>query len=1135
MVPPIPREVDRITAGVLRNVERVVKGNEANQTMIGKSKPSTTTLTPPDEERSSGLDPAGMGATIPSNRKSLQGNESQGDDASTKLRHPNCHLPQRDQVDRHSQSLPTVEGEDAVSNSTHSSISIENHSQRMKPAGSTDFTEPTGAGATSAGGTAAKTEHTTKRRASIRIDDDAVREFGQPSSRVKRVRIGNDSTLYFEKHQPPTGLDVTTAIKSGDQMIDPELPFEQHQPPLRLDGATTTRSDDDPIVDPEPPLEQHQPPLRLDVDTAIKLGDPTVDPEPPPKTTSDVASIGPSDPQAWLTTDMSVFFPSTIKPPRFDQSPRPLLCRLLKAIAKKVEQTPNKVPFRFERTPEAAAHNSEIIQRHGYSLANCFKTMPNSTVSPGSEFRKIVHLEALIGRHPYWPKIKKTMTEGASAPVKAVPLERARVQENIVQAERGNHKSAKDNKEVLHKQLDKDITKGFALPILLDTAHRIHGSRIIPMSIQDQFSIDEKGNRIKKQRLCQDQSFSNGFCPSTNDMVDEHQLTDLVYGKTLERIIHYIVALRTRHPTKAIFIGKYDIDAAYRRITSAPDTCAECIVVDEDGIAHIYLRLTFGGSPNPAIFCEVSEVATDLANEILLCPEWTPSIVSGPLQKYIGEPVRVPEDVPFGQAAPMAVDPDPQECGKVDVFVDDLISAFLDTAENIARVPAIIPLVLHLLGRPVADDEPIDRNEFLSITKLLAEGTPAEIQTVLGWLLDAHRLLVLLPKDKYDEWTRDIRKIIKHKGCQWKMFRTTKGRLNHCGMTIPHMRHFLNRMHQFEAQQGGDDRNDNSFVRIPSSIICDLELMLLFLKYAYEGVSMNLLTIRRPTHVYASDSCKERNKAGMGGYSVTSGRAWRFQFPRDIANDPLVTNNLLEYMATVVTIWIDEIYGHIPADSSILSTTDSSSAAGWLHKSSFRDSHPGHEKISRHLARLAIEGKWQINPQHIRGIYNFVSDLLSRELHMPNDVLLTLLRTKFHAQIPKTFQIFPLPPEVESWIYSTVQSTIESGTEKQSQPTRNLTGHGIVGWNTWRSSASLTTNSSTASNTSAPRQPWSNFSSYVYDGPSLVQVTRETFEATLSGKPLANWWRASGQTAEKAPATSRLAPTRSFAPNSTSS
>jgi hypothetical protein len=48
------------------------------------------------------------------------------------------------------------------------------------------------------------------------------------------------------------------------------------------------------------------------------------------------------------------------------------------------------------------------------------------------------------------------------------------------------------------------------------------------------------------------------------------------------------------------------------------------------------------------------------------------------------------------------------------------------------------------------------RRNILSLPKLLVEGTPDEHHIILGWLLDTHRLLVLLPKDMFKSWLEDL-------------------------------------------------------------------------------------------------------------------------------------------------------------------------------------------------------------------------------------------------------------------------------------------------------------------------------------------------------------------------------------------
>jgi hypothetical protein len=53
----------------------------------------------------------------------------------------------------------------------------------------------------------------------------------------------------------------------------------------------------------------------------------------------------------------------------------------------------------------------------------------------------------------------------------------------------------------------------------------------------------------------------------------------------------------------------------------------------------------------------------------------------------------------------------------------------------------------------------------------------------------------------------------------------------------------------------------------------DLELMLLILKEAKDGIDLNLLAFWLPVQVYYSDSCP----TGLGGYSGDQGHAWHFR------------------------------------------------------------------------------------------------------------------------------------------------------------------------------------------------------------------------------------------------------------------
>ena len=211
------------------------------------------------------------------------------------------------------------------------------------------------------------------------------------------------------------------------------------------------------------------------------------------------------------------------------------------------------------------------------------------------------------------------------------------------------------------------------------------------------------------------------------------------------------------------------------------------------GTAFVSLRLTFGGSPNPPTWCMFSELVTDLANEIAQCPEWDPEVLRSPAQLDTPEPVRLPQDVPIAPGREMAVlVPQPAMGGKVDGFIDDLINVFVDTPENCARQPHVVPLAMHVTSRPHAGEsaEPVPRRPILSLPKLMAEGRPEEIKTVLGWTIDTRRLEISLPSDKYHAWLGDIQGVRKTGRCPYPLLETLVGRLNHTAYVLPNARHF---------------------------------------------------------------------------------------------------------------------------------------------------------------------------------------------------------------------------------------------------------------------------------------------------------------------------------------------------------
>ena len=405
--------------------------------------------------------------------------------------------------------------------------------------------------------------------------------------------------------------------------------------------------------------------------------------------------------------------------------------------------------------------------------------------------------------------------------------------------------------------------------------------------------------------------------------------------------------------------------------------------------------------------------------------------------------------------------------------------------------------------------------------KLAAEGAPSETKTILGWHFNLRTLTVSLPNDKYKAWTRDILNLISTKKCTRKELEQLVGRLIHASTMIPTSRFFLGAFYKKIYRV----KHDKSILHLNR---IDLQLLLLwrsFLTKAEKGINLNLLSFRCPTNITLSDSCP----TGMGGYSLKSGRAWRF----DLSHTQNISNNYLEFLASVVTILIEHHNTDIPEFGNVLALTDNSSCVAWLHRNNFdAPAQPLPYEISTTLATCCLNNDFTIHPQHIKGLHNNVSDFLSRKFSMSNDTLTHCIHSQFHSQIPQNFNIYPIPPSIQSWICSTLALQPSSLTQEPNPPMSPPTEPGDAGLHFFANPDSSMTHSLIHSNTvQGPVSPSvsSNQSGLVssQEPPFINQIQSKFLEGVLN-KPLATWRRNSGVVVGLAPFTSRTAKTSSI-------
>ena len=684
--------------------------------------------------------------------------------------------------------------------------------------------------------------------------------------------------------------------------------------------------------------------------------------------------------------------------------------------------------FRFDWTMEAALHNQSTLAAYDFDFHHCLASQPFSATSIGSEFRPIQFWAPLCSRHPLWPRARTWLSTGVHYPLHPIS-DSDRKADNQANLLRGNHKSALHHQAQLISMLQDEVSRGWQLLLPLSAIHQLPGAVLAPLGMVQQTSINELGQAIPKWRLTHDQSF-NAHGPTTrrsvNDRVIHDSLSPCLFGHALQRYIHHLLHLRQCRPMERIFQTKVDFKSAYRRLHYNARTAVQSLTTI-DGFLLLALRMTFGGSPNPSQWSDISELMCDLANDLVRHPGWDHISCASPhhaslASQFSQQPVHpTPAPVPaLAQTLPLAIQPpNPTDTlPKADCYIDDLFSVMLES--DASRGAASLPFVLHLLGRPQDPTDALTRDDLLSLTKFKAEAAPTEQKTILGWHIDTHSLIISLPSEKFRTWSGDLAKLINHPHhvphAQLEAF---IGRMNHAAHIIPLSRHFLGRLRTslYAASRRG-------WATLRSPQLADLRLWQSFLQFAHQGISLNLLSFRLPSHILRSDACEH----GLGGFSATTGIAWRWELPVELRLR--ATLNSLEFLATYINAWMEchlALSSPVPPCSILLLQSDSSSAVGWLHRSNFDDSTPLHFHISRAHAHLMLSHGCGLYSQWFPGAENLVADSLSRDFHLGDSTLLNLLHLSIPLQLPPNFRLCPLPPElllqVTTWLQALPAST----------------------------------------------------------------------------------------------------------------
>ncbi len=683
---------------------------------------------------------------------------------------------------------------------------------------------------------------------------------------------------------------------------------------------------------------------------------------------------------------------------------------------------PNPSQFEFKNTKAAAQANYDLLKAHDFDLAQILEKEHNTVTSPAYEFRPREVVEPLLDLSSDATKLKRICFEGIRYPFRNdVDLSDAtRIGDIKYWLKKGNNKSARGKTTFIQDAITKEIERGWQIAIPRDKCLDIKGLNLVPASVAQKFThVDEHGIVHEKDRLAHDCTQPAQSGQSVNNMIDDEVMEECHFGNVLTQVVHEVHALRTLHPATPILLSKYDLDAAYRRLSVAINFALLCAMAVAD-MVYICFRLCFGAKPAPALFSLVSKFVAELAQALCLDETWDPKVLqSGMLDAIDTTPIFRTGD--FAPAAPLMFEHIPAEIS-IRVFIDDLITITLALPDLILRAIHAVPLVLDAVFRPNFVREFLNRNPILSQKKLWEEGILAERQVILGWLIDTRLMKLFITTQKAKRLLIDIKNMLVIGNAKTvvprKALESLIGKLTDISYIIPEGRFFLNRLrYRHKVIPRG-----RTFNRFDNMEIKDLNLWMTIVHNLTDGNigrSTNAILETIACILVISDACEH----GLGGLIIINGIAfaWRFELPMDLVG--IFSINLLEFIGSY---WGIKRVCQFVRNIKMLTISDSTNSLAWLTANKHNPHlQPMHDDVARAVGKSLIEADNSLLKGHIDGIKNKITDSFSRDTNIEFEHLINLLKQhpETRNMLPEQVSIFEENgDELCSWLRSLAQN-----------------------------------------------------------------------------------------------------------------
>ena len=170
--------------------------------------------------------------------------------------------------------------------------------------------------------------------------------------------------------------------------------------------------------------------------------------------------------------------------------------------------------------------------------------------------------------------------------------------------------------------------------------------------------------------------------------------------------------MRYDYPLSRLLMTKHDLDSAYRRFHSRIEIALLCITIIEN-IAYFLTRLAFGITSGPSEYSMLSDLMADYANILIHDESWNINDLHSPNQKIFGKILYQDNSEQIKKKKKLSV-PVTSSKASVDRYIDDLVTLVLDEPDLREREENAVPLLVHILFRPVAQ-----MNQLIEMTLFL--------------------------------------------------------------------------------------------------------------------------------------------------------------------------------------------------------------------------------------------------------------------------------------------------------------------------------------------------------------------------------------------------------------------------------